>query len=220
MRMPAERPSSSLMFFRLFSASSTVLPGAKNTNQTLSDVCRRGCASVCVSPYVRKSLTSSTVSSPVVSKVRSAQLRGESSGVSMVGEERELGCSSSWPGKGGGAGKVHSVTLVFWLVSWKRLEEHPAMLSDILAIIYFDFRLASAGSNNPMMILSNALSQNSTDWVRLLLEGLPRDQNIEGDGKRSTEVLLPCLICFNLVSQCRQTHMENPPLSPTDWQQS
>lgn len=47
--------------------------------------------------YVRKSLTSSTVSSPVVSRVRSAQLRGESSGVSRSGEDRELGSSSVWP---------------------------------------------------------------------------------------------------------------------------
>lgn len=70
---------------------------------------------MCVSPYVRKSLTSSTVSSPVVSKVRSAQLRGESSGVSMVGEERELGCSSSWPGKGG---EQEKFTLSLWYFDW------------------------------------------------------------------------------------------------------
>lgn len=108
MRMPAERPSSSLMFFRLFSASSTVLP-ATNTNQTLSVVCGGARLRACVRvhaevwPYVRKSLTSSTVSSPVVSRVRSAQLRGESSGVSRMGEDRELGCSSSCPAQGGEA---------------------------------------------------------------------------------------------------------------------
>lgn len=50
-----------------------------------------------MSTYVRKSLTSSTVSSPVVSRVRSAQLRGESSGVSRRGEDRALGGSSVWP---------------------------------------------------------------------------------------------------------------------------
>lgn len=47
MRIPAERPSSSLMFFRLFSASSTVLP-ATNTNQTLSVVCRGAQLRACV----------------------------------------------------------------------------------------------------------------------------------------------------------------------------
>lgn len=49
------------------------------------------------SSYVRKSLTSSTVISPVESRVRSAQLRGESSGVSRTGEDRLLGGSSVWP---------------------------------------------------------------------------------------------------------------------------
>lgn len=125
MRMPAERPSSSLMFFRLFSASSTVLPAAENTNQPLSDVCIRGCClCVCVrvqrcGPYVRKSLTSSTVISPVVSKVRSAQLRGESRGESRTGEERELGCSSCWPGE---QEAVRSVTLLFGLAPPQELE--------------------------------------------------------------------------------------------------
>lgn len=47
--------------------------------------------------YVRKSLTSSTVSSPVESRVRSAQLRGESRGVSRMGEDRALGGSSICP---------------------------------------------------------------------------------------------------------------------------
>lgn len=47
--------------------------------------------------YVRKSLTSSTVISPVESRVRSAQLRGESSGVSRMGEDRLLCGSSVWP---------------------------------------------------------------------------------------------------------------------------
>ncbi len=47
--------------------------------------------------YVRKSLTSSTVISPVESRVRSAQLRGESSGVSRIGEDRALGGSSVCP---------------------------------------------------------------------------------------------------------------------------
>lgn len=44
--------------------------------------------------YVKKSLTSSIVRSPVESRVRSAQLRGESSGVSTVGEDRLCGGSS------------------------------------------------------------------------------------------------------------------------------
>ena len=47
--------------------------------------------------YVRKSLTSSTVSSPVESRVRSAQLRGESSGVSRMGDDRVLAGSSVCP---------------------------------------------------------------------------------------------------------------------------
>lgn len=47
--------------------------------------------------HVRKSLTSSTVSSPVESKVRSAQLRGESSGVSRRGEGRVLRGTSTFP---------------------------------------------------------------------------------------------------------------------------
>lgn len=50
-----------------------------------------------MSAYVRKSLTSSTVISPVESRVRSAQLRGESSGVSRRGEDRALGGSSVCP---------------------------------------------------------------------------------------------------------------------------
>lgn len=50
-----------------------------------------------VSAYVRKSLTSSTVSSPVESKVRSAQLRGESSGVSRRGEDSVLRGTSAFP---------------------------------------------------------------------------------------------------------------------------
>lgn len=47
--------------------------------------------------YVRKSLTSSTVSSPVESRVRSAQLTGESRGVSTMGDDRALGGSSVCP---------------------------------------------------------------------------------------------------------------------------
>lgn len=47
--------------------------------------------------YVRKSLTSSIVRSPVESRVRSAQLRGESSGASTVGEDRACGASSDCP---------------------------------------------------------------------------------------------------------------------------
>lgn len=54
---------------------------------------------VCVCTYVRKSLTSSTVSSAVESRVRSAQLRGESSGVSRIGEDKQLGCSSVCPAR-------------------------------------------------------------------------------------------------------------------------
>lgn len=50
-----------------------------------------------VCAYVRKSLTSSTVISPVESRVMSAQLRGESSGESRTGEERLLGESSVDP---------------------------------------------------------------------------------------------------------------------------
>ena len=52
-----------------------------------------------VCAYVRKSLTSSTVISPVESRVRSAQLRGESSGVSRMGEDRLLGGSSVCPAR-------------------------------------------------------------------------------------------------------------------------
>lgn len=47
-----------------------------------------------IEAYVRKSLTSSIVRSPVESRVRSAQLRGESSGASTVGEDRVFG--GSW----------------------------------------------------------------------------------------------------------------------------
>lgn len=64
--------------------------------------------------YVRKSLTSSTVISPVVSKVRSAQLSGESRGVSSTGEEREAGCSSCWPGEDGEQKQLQSYTLLFF----------------------------------------------------------------------------------------------------------
>lgn len=103
MRMPVERPSSSLMFFRLFSASSTVLHGTHTNHRLIlvlqggeyiPDIFKKCCT------YVRKSLTSSTVSSPVESRVRSAQLRGESSGVSRMGEERALGGSSVCPVRG------------------------------------------------------------------------------------------------------------------------
>lgn len=57
------------------------------------------CVCVCVCTYVRKSLTSSTVSSAVESRVRSAQLRGESSGVSRIGEDKQLGGSSVCPAR-------------------------------------------------------------------------------------------------------------------------
>lgn len=50
-----------------------------------------------IEAYVRKSLTSSIVRSPVESRVRSAQLRGESSGASTVGEDRLFGGSSLCP---------------------------------------------------------------------------------------------------------------------------
>lgn len=46
---------------------------------------------------LRKSLTSSIVRSPVESRVRSAQLRGESSGASTVEEDRVVGGSSLCP---------------------------------------------------------------------------------------------------------------------------
>lgn len=95
MRIPAERPSSSFMFFRLFSTSSTVLKEQKikytNLQRKHENPFLFTLLSVCA--YVRKSLTSSTVSSPVESRVRSAQLRGESSGVSRMGDDRELGGS-------------------------------------------------------------------------------------------------------------------------------
>lgn len=52
---------------------------------------------VSVSAYVKKSLTSSTVISPVESRVRSAQLSGESNGVSRMGDDRVLGGSSVCP---------------------------------------------------------------------------------------------------------------------------
>lgn len=47
--------------------------------------------------YLRKSRTSSMVRSPVESRVRSAQLRGESSGASTEGEDRLLGGSALRP---------------------------------------------------------------------------------------------------------------------------
>lgn len=50
-----------------------------------------------IDAYVRKSLTSSIVRSPVESRVRSAQLRGESSGASTLGEDRVFGGSSLGP---------------------------------------------------------------------------------------------------------------------------
>lgn len=61
-------------------------------NRHKKESCFRLCAA-----YVRKSLTSSTVSSPVDSRVMSPQLRGESRGVSEMGEDTELGGSSARP---------------------------------------------------------------------------------------------------------------------------
>lgn len=84
------------MFLRLFSASSTVLRGRSHVKDTFPGRAARAHVRT-GSTYVRKSLTSSTVSSPVESRVRSAQLRGESRGVSTMGDDRALGGSSVCP---------------------------------------------------------------------------------------------------------------------------
>ncbi len=87
--------------------------------ETVQAVCV--CKYVKVCAYVRKSLTSSTVSSPVESRVRSAQLRGESSGVSRMGEDRALGGSSVCPVEMTPAESAHFYICMMqsWVLGWR-----------------------------------------------------------------------------------------------------
>lgn len=89
--------------------------------ETVQAVCMCKCINVNVCAYVRKSLTSSTVSSPVESRVRSAQLRGESSGVSRMGEDRALGGSSVCPVEMTPAESAHFYicTMRSWVPGWR-----------------------------------------------------------------------------------------------------